>query len=348
MSKFDIAVIPGDGIGPEVTAEALKVMEKVERETEIGFNIEKFPPGADHYLSTGELLSDKIKSDISDCDALFLGAVGDPRVKPGVLERGILLDLRFSFDQFVNLRPINLLHSRYTPLKDKDPEDIDMVVLRENTEGLYVNSGGFLHKDTENEVAVQEMINSYRGVKRIVDYAFNFAAAREGRLILSDKSNVLGYAHDLWQRVFNETAEENRDVKGEHILIDALAMKMVRSPEEMDVIVTCNMFGDIITDLGAELQGGMGMAVSANINPDGISMFEPVHGSAPDIAGRGKANPAAAILAAAEMLKNLSLMEEAARVEKAVRRAIKEERITEDMGGSLNTEEMGDYICNMM
>ena len=348
MTDYKLAVLPGDGIGPEVSAEAIKVLEKLALETELGFDFQEFPQGADHYLNTGELLSDETKADLEKYDAIFLGAVGDPRVKPGVLEHGILLDLRFSFDQYINLRPIRLLDSRFTPLKDKGPEDIDFMVVRENTEGLYAGAGGFLKKETEHEVAIQEMINTYHGVERVIDYAYQYAADTGGKLTLCDKSNVLEYSHDLWQRVFKEKSKQYPGVDRDHILVDAMTMKMVRNPEVFDVVVTCNMFGDIITDLGAELQGGMGLAVSGNINPDGVSMFEPVHGSAPDIAGRAKANPAAAILAAAMLVDVLGHAEESARIENAIGQALRLGMQTADMGGRLSTDEFGDYICSLL
>ena len=348
MARYELAVLPGDGIGPEVSFEAIKVLEKLASESDLNFDFQEFPQGADHYLDTGELLSDETKADLEKYDAIFLGAVGDPRIKPGVLEHGILLDLRFSFDQYINLRPIRLLDSRFTPLKDKGPEDIDFMVVRENTEGLYAGAGGFLKKGTEQEVAIQEMINTYHGVERVIDYAFSYAAENDGKLTLCDKSNVLEYSHDLWQRVFKEKGNEYPDVKQGHILVDAMTMKMVRNPEIFDVVVTCNMFGDIITDLGAELQGGMGLAVSGNINPTGVSMFEPVHGSAPDIAGEAKANPAAAILAAAMLVDVLGHSEEANRIEDAVGQALQLGMQTADMGGRMSTNEFGDYICSLI
>lgn len=348
MEEANIAVIPGDGIGPEVIDEGLKVLDKVTMGEDLKLNFTRFPLGAEHYLSTGETLSEETKADLEKYDAIYMGAVGDPRVEPGILEKGILLNIRFSFSQYINLRPIKLRHERYTPLKDKKPADIDIMVIRENTEGLYVDSGGFIRKNSEQEVAIQEMVNTYFGVSRVIDYAFNFAAKKDKKLTLCDKSNVLGYAHDLWQRVFAHKGEEFDRVECDHVLVDALAMKLVRTPEDLEVIVTCNMFGDIITDLGAELQGGMGMAVSANINPQGLSMFEPVHGSAPDIAGRGIANPLAAILAGAVMVEKLGYKKKADKIRRAVDRALKEEKITVDMNGELSTGEMGDYICSML
>jgi len=345
-----IALIAGDGIGPEVTKQGVKVLEKLEEISDIDLEFKEFPFGAEHYLDTGELVPDAAKEELANFDAIYLGAVGDPRVKPGVLEHGILLDLRFSFDQYINLRPIKLLDSRFTPLKDKGPEDIDMMIVRENTEGLYAGVGGFLKEGTEDEVATQEMINTHKGVERVTDYAYQYAQKRnkENKLTLCDKSNVLTYAHDLWQRVFAEVGEDYSDVEQDHMLVDAITMKMVRNPEIFDTIVTCNMFGDIITDLGAEIQGGMGLAVSGNINPDGVSMFEPVHGSAPDIAGQNIANPLAAVLAAGMMVRELGWAEEADKIDNAVQESLQGDHTTPDMGGNLNTDEVGDYICSIL
>ncbi|GAB6138774.1 3-isopropylmalate dehydrogenase [Halanaerobaculum tunisiense] len=345
-----IALIPGDGIGPEVVSQGVKVLEKLEEVSDLDFEFKEFPLGADHYLETGELITDEVKAELEEFDAIYLGAVGDPRVEPGVLEHGILLDLRFSFDQYINLRPIRLYDSRFTPLKDKNPADIDMMIIRENTEGLYSGVGGFLKKDTEDEVATQEMVNTYKGVERVTRYAYDYAADQgpDTKLTLCDKSNVLTYAHDLWQRVFSELGAEYKSVEQDHMLVDAITMKLVRNPEDFDVVVTCNMFGDIITDLGAEIQGGMGLAVSGNINPEGVSMFEPVHGSAPDIAGENKANPLAAILAASMMVEILGYPEEAAQIEDAVQKSLQEDQTTPDMGGNLTTEQAGDQICSLL
>lgn len=350
MSKKRIAVIGGDGIGPEVTKQGVKVLEKLSTITDLAFEFENFNVGADHYLETGDLVTDEVKADLTSFDAIYLGAVGDPRVKPGVLEHGILLDLRFSLDQYINLRPIKLLDSKFTPLKDKGPKDIDMMIVRENTEGLYAGVGGFFKKGTKDEVATQEMINTYKGVERVIRYAYEYAQKRnkENKLTLCDKSNVLTYSHDLWQRVFKEVGEKYPKVNQHHMLVDAMTMKMVRNPEIFDVVVTCNMFGDIITDLGAEIQGGMGMAVSGNINPEGVSMFEPVHGSAPDIAGQNKANPLAALLAAAMMVEVLGNPKEAQMIQKAIDLSLAENQTTVDMGGKLTTDGVGDYICSVL
>jgi len=350
MSTLNIAVIGGDGIGPEVTDEGVKVLEKLSKVTDLSFNFKNFDLGAKRYLETGELVTDAVKEELSGYDAIYLGAIGDPKVKPGILEHGILLDLRFSFDQYINLRPIKLLDSKFTPLKNKGPEDIDMMIIRENTEGLYAGVGGFLKKGTTDEVATQQMINTYKGVERILRYAYEYAETRSRtkKLTLCDKSNVLTYGHDLWQRVFKSVGENYPTVQQDHMLIDAMTMKMVRNPEVFDTVVTCNMFGDIITDLGAEIQGGMGMAVSGNVNPDGVSMFEPVHGSAPDIAGENKANPLAAIMAAAMMVDVLGYPEESKKIDLAIKKALDEKQVTVDMGGTLTTTQAGDYICSVL
>lgn len=345
-----VAVIGGDGIGPEVTAEGVKVLKKLSEITKLEIEFKDFNLGADHYLKTGELVTDAVKEELKTFDAIYLGAVGDPRVKPGILEHGILLDLRFSLDQYINLRPIKLLDEKYTPLKGKGPEDINMMIVRENTEGLYAGIGGFLRKGTKDEVATQQMVNTYMGVERVIRYAYEYAAKRqEGKkLTLCDKSNVLTYAHDLWQRVYKQVGEDFDVVEKDHMLVDAMTMKLVRNPEVFDTIVTSNMFGDIITDLGAEIQGGMGMAVSGNVNPEGVSMFEPVHGSAPDIAGQGIANPLAAIMAASMMLDVLGYIDESKIVDAAINKSLDEGKTTKDMGGTLNTSEVGDYICSIL
>lgn len=345
--SFKIAVVRGDGIGKEVVGEGLKVLRKVEELSGVSFEFEEYPFGAEHYLKTGELLPDWAIEEFRKTDAIYFGAVGDPRVKPGVLEHGILLKMRFDLDLYVNLRPVKLYHPRLTPLKGK--ERIDMVFVRENTEGLYVGSGGFLRKGTRQEVAVQEMVNTRFGVERAVRFAFDYALKTgRKRVTLVDKANVLTYAHDLWERVFAEVAREYPNIETDHYYVDAMAMKMVRSPEVFEVVVTPNMFGDILTDLGAEIVGGLGLAASGNINPEGTGMFEPVHGSAPDIAGKGIANPLAAILTASLMLEHLGLDGESKLVEKAVERVITEGKLTPDMGGSLSTPQVGDEVVKAL
>ncbi|ADQ14847.1 3-isopropylmalate dehydrogenase [Halanaerobium hydrogeniformans] len=342
----NIAYIPGDGIGEEVTRQGLKVLNYFNDKHDLGLKFEKFDLGAERYLRTGEIMPDGVLNKLETFDAIYLGAVGDPRVEPGLLEKGILLKLRFYFDQYINLRPIKLYKEEFSPLKGKGVKDINFTVVRENTEGIYAGIGGFLKKDTPDEVATQEMISTRKGVDRIIKYAFDYAQkyGRKPKLTVCDKSNVLTYAHNLWQRAFKEMGENYPDVAKEHYLVDAITMKMVRNPEIFDVIVTCNIFGDIITDLGAEIQGGMGMAVSGNINPDSISMFEPVHGSAPDIAGQNIANPLAAVLAAAMMLQQLDYPDLAQKTEAAVVDALSKNMITGDIGGDLSTDEVGDYL----
>lgn len=339
-----VAVIPGDGIGREVVSEGIKVLNYFNKREHLGFDFTEFDLGAKRYLQTGELLPAHILKELETYQAIFLGAVGDPNVPPGILEQGILLKLRFYFDQYINLRPVVLYHDRFSPLKNKGVAEINFTVIRENTEGIYCGVGGFLKKGTPDEIATQEMISTRKGVDRIIKYAFEYAREAEGKLTLCDKSNVLTYAHNLWQRAFQEMAQNYRDVKTDHFLIDAITMKMVRNPEIFDVIVTCNIFGDIITDLGAELQGGMGLAVSGNINPESVSMFEPVHGSAPDIAGKNIANPLAAILAAAMMLKHFKHHQLATVVERAVSEVLDKNEVTPDLGGELSTSEVGDHI----
>ncbi len=346
---INIAVVPGDGIGPEVIAEALRALK-----TALGKNAKKFAfkhypqLGAKLYLKTREAFPEKIKKELAQCDAILFGAIGDPRVPAGVLEKGLLLEMRFSYDQYVNLRPVKLLDARVCPLKNKTEKDVDFVVVRENTEGLYADVGGFFKKGTKEEVAQQVEINTYFGVARIMDFAFNLARKRKKKLLMSDKSNVLTFGHDLWQRVFHEKAAQYHDVETRHMYIDALCMQLVREPSQFDVIVTNNLFGDIVTDLGAQIQGGMGLAASGNINPNGVSMFEPVHGSAPDIAGRGIANPLAAILTSSMMLEFFNFKKEARAIENAVRSALKENKITKELGGTLTTKHVGDFVIKKL
>jgi len=345
-----IALIPGDGIGPEVTAEGVKVLKYLAKKNNIKIQIDKFNAGANRYLETGETLNEEDLNKLAQYDAIYLGAVGDPRVPAGILEKGILLKLRFYFDMYVNLRPVKLLDKRYSPLKGKGKEDINFTVVRENTEGIYTGLGGFFKKDTLDEVATQEMLNTRKGVERVIRYAFDYAErrGREPKVTLCDKSNVLTFSHNLWQRTFADVKKDFENVNSDHYLVDAITMKMVRNPEIFDIIVSCNLFGDIITDLGAELQGGMGLAVSGNINPEGVSMFEPVHGSAPDIAGNNTANPLAAILAVGMLLDYLAYPELASLLEDKVSEALQADKLTPDMGGNLSTEDVGDYIIKSL
>ncbi|MFI6597988.1 3-isopropylmalate dehydrogenase [Nonomuraea sp. NPDC050536] len=336
-----LAVVPGDGIGTEVVAEGLKVLEAVGPK----FDITHYDLGAERYHRTGEVLPDSVLQELRGYDAILLGAVGDPRkVPPGLLERDLLLRIRFDFDHYVNLRPIKLLPGVETPLADTPAENIDMIVVREGTESLYAGTGGIMRKGTPYEVATQESINTAYGVERVVRYAFEKAKTRpRKKLTLVHKTNVLTFAGDLWQRTVNRLAEEYPDVETDYVHIDAATMFFVNQPERFDVIVTDNLFGDIITDLGAAIAGGIGLAASGNINPEGAapSMFEPVHGSAPDIAGQGKADPTATILSVAMLLDHLGLHAEAAKVEQAVADDIVD-RLTGWTGRT--THEIGDDI----
>jgi 3-isopropylmalate dehydrogenase len=342
-----IALIPGDGIGREVIAEAVKVLEVVAEVFGRRFAFETLPYGADHFLATGITVpADGYRALARDFDAIMLGAVGDPRVPDHRHARDILLGIRVELDLYVNHRPIVLLDERLCPLKGRGPADVRFTVFRENTEGLYAGVGGRFKVGTVDEIAVQEEINTWKGVHRIVRHAFAFARAHgHGRVCMTDKSNAMPQGHGLWQRVFREVAAEFPEIEPRHLYIDALAMLMVRDPSQFQVIVTNNLFGDIITDLGAELQGGLGMAASANLHPGRTSMFEPVHGSAPALAGRNLANPIGAMLSAALMLAEHGLADEAAAIERAVEGAVREREVTADVGGALGTRETGDRIA---
>jgi 3-isopropylmalate dehydrogenase len=321
MSKsYNIAVIPGDGTGPEVVAEGLKVINAMSEKEGFKINLTTFDFGGERYLRTNEVLPESAVEDLGKFDAIYLGAIGHPDVKPGILEKGILLKLRFELDQYINLRPVKLYPGIECPLKDKGPEHIDFVVVRENTEGLYAGAGGFLKKGTPDEVAVQESINTRKGVERCIRYAFEYCRKRnkEKKLTLCGKTNVLTYAFDLWERTFNEVAKEYADIKADYAHVDAITMWFVKNPEWFDVIVTDNMFGDIITDLGAMIQGGMGIAAGGNLNPEGVSMFEPIGGSAPKYTGKNMINPLAAISAAGLMLDYLGEESTGNKIESAV------------------------------
>jgi 3-isopropylmalate dehydrogenase len=343
-----IAIIPGDGIGVEVTAEAVKAVRRVGEVFGRQFDLEMLPWSADHYLQTGVTLPPDGYAMLRDeFDAVFIGALGDPRVPDNRHARDILLGTRFELDLYVNYRPVKLLDERLCPLKDRRPADVDFVVFRENTEGLYVSIGGRFKAGTEDEVAIQEEINTYKGVHRIVRHAFEFARANgRRRVCMADKSNAMTEGHALWQRVFKELAPRYPDVDARHLYIDALALLMIQDPSQFEVIVTNNLFGDIITDLGAALQGGLGLAASGNLHPGRTSMFEPVHGSAPPLAGKNVANPMGAILSAGLMLQALGLKLEGAAVEAAVKQAVVEGQGTKEIGGSLGTRETGDYIVS--
>lgn len=342
-----IAVLPGDGIGRDVTAEAVKVIEAAKGRWDLPLELVHLPWDADRYLETGETLPAGALEDLRDrYSAIFIGAYGDPRVPDMKHAADILLGIRFGLDLFINFRPIRLYSDELGPLKGKTAADIDFVVFRENTEGAYVGIGGNFKRGTADEVAVQEEIHTRKGVERIIRAAFDWAV-RHGRrrVCMSDKSNVMRYGHDLWQRCFAEVAEEYPDIETEHWFVDALAMQLIRKPESFEVIVTNNMFGDIITDLGAALQGGLGVAASGNLHPGRVSMFEPVHGSAPKYAGTGRANPVGAVVSAALMLDNLGHAEAAAAVEAAVVDGVRRGPKTPDLGGTATTAEVGDALA---
>ena len=315
-----IALMPGDGTGPEVVKEGLKVLAAAADRFGFKYETTDYNFGGDRYLSTGETLPDSAIDELSEHDAIFLGAIGHPDVKPGILEREILLKARFALDQYINLRPVKLYPGVETPVKDKGPEDIDFVVVRENTEGLYVGAGGFLKRGTPDEVAIQESINTRKGAERCIRYAFEYCRKRdqEKNLTLCGKTNVLNYAHDMWQRVFDYVAQDYADISTDYAHVDAICMWFVKNPEWFDVIVTDNMFGDIITDLGAMIQGGMGIAAGGNINPEGVSMFEPIGGSAPKYTGQNVINPLAAIAAVQMMLEVMGEDEAAAAIDAAI------------------------------
>jgi len=343
-----IAVIPGDGIGKEVTPEAVKVLRAVNKSARRQLEFVEFDWGADKYLCEGVSLPDGAVEMLRDeFDAILFGALGDPRVPTNQHAADILLGLRFKLDLYVNARPVELLHDRLTPLRDRTQRDIRLIVFRENTEGLYVGVGGFFKKGTPDEIAVQEDVNSRKGVERIIRYAFEYARQNKlKRLCMSDKSNAMTFAHDLWQRVFKEVRKEYSDVDSRHLYIDTLAMEIVRDPSQFDVIVTCNLFGDIISDLGAQLAGGLGLAPSGNIHPGRTSLFEPVHGSAPNIAGKGIANPLGSILTSAMLLDFLGWSKEAATLRDGVRAALLKNHLTSDLGGDKKTAEVGDWLAN--
>jgi len=343
-----IAVIGGDGIGIEVINEGIKVIDAVSDKLNIKIKWHRRDDiRAERYLEEGKTLTEEDLNELSKFKVIYFGAIGDPRVKPGILEIGILLKLRQFFEQYVNLRPIKLYPNVPCPIKDKKPEDIDFVVVRENTEGLYVGVGEFSKKGTNDEVATQSSINTRKGVERIIRYAYETCKKRNKlkKLTLVDKANVLAYEGDLWRRVFEEVGKEYPKIQTGCEYVDATTMYFVRNPEWYDVIVTNNMFGDIITDLGAMIQGGLGMAPGGNINPKGTSMFEPIHGSAPPLKGKNVANPIAAILAGAMMLEFLGEKKAADMIDKAVVKVLKEGKVrTNDIGGNSKTNEVKNEI----
>jgi len=342
-----IAVIPGDGIGKDVTAEAVKVLKAVCEVSGRSLDLEMLPWSADHYLATGETLPangyDMLRNDF---DAILLGALGDPRVVDNRHARDILLGTRFELDLYVNYRPVKLLSDALCPLKNRGRKDVNFVVFRENTEGVYVSIGGRFKPGTPDEIAIQEEINTFKGVNRIIRHAFEFAEARGlTKVCMADKSNAMQQGHALWQRVFKAVAAEYPAIAASHMYIDALAMFLVKDPGQFEVIVTNNLFGDIVTDIGGALQGGLGMAGSGNIHPGRTSLFEPVHGSAPPLAGRNIANPMGAVLSAGLMLETLGWTDEARRIEAAVEAAIVAGETTTDIGGSRGTTQVGDWLA---
>jgi len=345
-----IAIVPGDGIGIEVTREAVRVLELLRKKRSLDIEFSHFDFGADRYLSTGVSLPPEQLEDFrNNYAAIFLGALGDPRIPDMAHARDILFGMRFGLDLYVNMRPVRLLDDRLCPLKDRTVKDIQFVVFRENTEGFYVGTGGFFKKGTKDEVALQESVNTYKGVERIIRFAFEYAKKHgHTKVTMSDKNNALRFEGDLWVRVFDEVGARYPGIEKEHWFVDALAMQMIKRPEQFQVIVTNNMFGDIVTDIGAQLQGGLGMAASGNVNPDGVCMFEPVHGSAPKYAGKNVANPFGAILTAGLMLEHLGHPDEGALIEQAVVRAIQERKTTTDLGGTLGTKETGEAICAIL
>ena len=341
-----IAVVPGDGIGKEVIAAALRVVEASNAPVEIT----EFDWSADRYLKDGVTIPRGGFAMLErDFNAVFVGALGDPRVPSSIHAKEILLGMRFQMDLYANVRPVKLLDAALCPLKGVQPADVNFTVIRENTEGLYCDVGGVFKQGTEDEVAVQEDVNTRKGVERVIRYAFDYARNHgRNRVLMSDKSNVMTYAHGLWQRVFKLVAAEHPEIQASHMYVDALCMQIVRDPRQFEVIVTNNMFGDIITDLAAAVQGGLGMAASGNIHPGKTSMFEPVHGSAPPLAGKNAANPIGAISTAAMMLAHLGLNSHAEKIEAAILEAVRQKKITADVGGNLGTKESADWIANQV
>jgi len=370
--NYKVPVIPGDGIGPEIIAEGKKVLEAAADKHSFSLDWIEYPLGADHYLKTGELVSEETLKSLGKYKAIYLGAIGDPRVKPGILEKGVLLSMRFYFDQYVNLRPVKLLEGIWTPLKDKGPKDIDFVVVRENTEDLYIGLGGRAksgksHADFEvirtlynikfgldvetdsAEIGYQIGEVSREGSSRVIKYAFDLAMKRRKQLASVDKANVLSDIYGFWREVFLDVAKSYPEVKYDFNFVDAITMWFVKNPEWFDVVVAPNMFGDIITDLGAMIQGGLGLAPGANLNPEGTSMFEPIHGSAPKYRGMNKVNPIATIWAGAMLLEHLGQPEAAKDVITAIERNLREGMIkTYDLGGKSTTSQVGGEIARLV
>jgi len=363
MAKHRVAIIAGDGIGPEVIAEGIKVLSAVQAKIKnLSFEYEHFPWGCDYYLANGEMMPQNGLEILKGFDAIYLGAIGDPRVPDHISVRDLVLQIRIGFDQYANVRPIKLLEGVSCPLKDKTPQDIDFVVIRENTEGFYAGCGGRYRKGTpehgkyaglrqvfadSEEVVVQEGVLSQIGVERVITYAFDLARSRKKHLTCCTKSNALNYSMVYWDEVFRKIASSYPDVRTDFAMVDATCMWMVKNPENFDVIVAENLFGDIITDLGAAIQGGMGVAAGANLNPHGLSMFEPIHGSAPKYTGKNVINPIATIWAGIMMLEQLGEKEAATLVEKSVKEVLREGKYrTKDLGGTSSTSEVGDAVAD--
>ncbi len=352
MKSYNLAVLGGDGTGPEVVREAVKVLDAAAKKFDLKLNYTDYDIGGDRYLRTGEVLPESVLAELRKFPAILLGAIGHPEVKPGILEKGILLRARFELEQYINLRPVKLYDERFCPLKDKKPEHIDFVVVRENNEGLYTGAGGFVFKGTANEVALQESVNTRRGVERCLRFAFDFTRKRnkDKKLTLCGKTNVLTYAFDLWERAFHEVGQQDyADIKRDYAHVDATTMWFIKNPEWFDVIVTDNMFGDIITDLGAMVQGGMGIAAGGNINPQSTSMFEPIGGSAPKYTGKGVINPLAAICAGQMLLDFLGETSAAKAIENAVIK-ITREKIKSLAAGKMSytTSQVGDMVASAL
>ncbi|MBI3601880.1 MAG: 3-isopropylmalate dehydrogenase [Candidatus Omnitrophica bacterium] len=351
MKTYKIAVIPGDGTGPEVVREGLKVLQAVAQKCGFKYTTQSYDFGGERYLRTKEVLPDSAIAELKTFDTIYLGAIGHPDVKPGILEKGILLRLRFDLDQYINLRPVELYDERFCPLKNKKPADIDFVVVRENSEGLYKGLGEFQNKGTKDEVAIQVSHNTRRGVERCIRYAFEYTRqyGKKKKLTLCGKTNVLTFAFDLWERTFYEVAKEYSDIKTEYTHVDATTMWFVKNPEWFDVIVTDNMFGDIITDLGAMIQGGMGIAAGGNINPKGVSMFEPIGGSAPKYTGKNVINPLAAICAIAMLLRQIGEGKAAGLVEESVKTIVRT-KIKDLAAGKMgySTSQVGDMVAEAL
>jgi 3-isopropylmalate dehydrogenase len=344
---YKIAVIPGDGTGPEVVAEGLKVLKAAAEKFKFKYELINYDLGGERYLRTKETVPTSVLDELRKLDAIFLGAIGHPDVKPGILEKGVLLEIRFQLEQYINLRPVKLYPGVETPLKDKKPEDIDFVVVRENNEGAYIGAGGFLRKGTPDEIAIQEAVHTRRGVERCIRYAFQHCRKRnqKNKVTLCGKTNVLTYAFDLWERVFYEVAKEFKGIEPNYAHVDATCMWMVKNPEWFDVIVTDNMFGDIITDLGAMIQGGMGIAAGGNINPEGVSMFEPIGGSAPKYTGMGVVSPLAAISAVQMMLETLGEDKGGKGIEEAVMKVVQRDVKSLTAGKmGYSTSQVGDLV----